>query len=299
LKRIYLPTLTVFVVPSLLINNFSTFLTFKLGTLAPTFMYFGALYAALKYYKYLTTSTIPKSTLVQTLRLTDSTLLINDKINLNLNSSRIHLIDGDFRRESLYVIHDTANKTYVMPLNKNCTANVKALNNLIHSKSGYEEYSIKDVLALGNDKLIDTNKTKTMKNELDTLARINLLHSRQVDLLNLSVRELHEKLNSLPDSEVKEYLENVGKGLTSNQLSLETNLVAVENLLTSFGIEREEAVAMTQSLRRKFSINNVNDLATMSKENLRDSFNDSVSKSNLNFNALYKNIETFFESLNK
>jgi hypothetical protein len=290
----------VFFVPSLLIYKYSPFIAFHLGSFGPSLLFLGAAYAAVKRYNWLTASSIlPGSTLVKSLRLTDSTLLINDKINLNVNSAKINLVEGDFRRESLYVIRDNSNKAYVMPLNKNSVANVKALNSLVNSKPGHEEYSIRDVLALGQKKLIDTNKTKTIKSELDSIARINLLHSRNVDLVNLSVTELHQKLNSIPDSEVNEYLENVSKGLTSAQVPLETNLVAVENLLTSFGIDRDEAVSMTQSLRRRFAINSLNDLSTMSKENLKDCFNESVTKSNLKFDALYKCIQTFCESLSK
>jgi hypothetical protein len=54
---------------------------------------------------------------------------------------------------------------------------------------------------------------------------------------------------------------------------------------------------MTQLLRKKYLITGVSDLSTISKVEIRQAFNESAIKSEVNFDEFYKKINTFFQSI--
>lgn len=278
-------------------------LSHALGAFSPYILLSGFLYASLKRHKWLTAgSKIQGAKLVTSLRLTESSLIVvsgRGSTTLNLSSTKIQLVENDVRRDSYYIIKDSMNhNAFIMPIDGKAIFDHKALNMISTFKSTYDKYDIKNVLALGSHKLIDINKNKTIRNELDIVARINMLSSRQIELTNLTYEGLYDVLYSIPDSEVNQYLENVKNGITSVPED-GLNFAAVENLITSFGINRQEAIAMTVSLKKRYAIGSFSDVAYLNKDELKDSFNESVIESEVKFENFYTSIQVFFESLNK
>jgi hypothetical protein len=286
-----------------LINYYSAGLVYTLGTSSPLLLSLAAIYAGAKRAQWLRAgdSIIKGSTLVKKMYFKGNTLEIesfNKKIHtLDFSQATIKKVDNDARRESYYLVKDYQHNTlFVLPIVQDSLVNQKYLDWFVSLRNPNSEYSIRHVLMQGNKKVIDLNKGKYIKSEIETLARINLVSQKGVDLSILSTEEIHQAIGSVSDSEVSEYLKNTNTKLSEvNTPSLESNLVSVENLLNSFGVAKEEAVKMTKYLRDNFKINNVKDLSYLKGSELEDAFSECVKSSDVAFKNLKTNVDAFFK----
>lgn len=287
----------------LLLNIYSAPLVHLFGASSPFFFSLGFVYAGLKRMQWLRGGDrlIKGSTLVKKLTLKGDSLVVEDfkkkTHTLSLSTAQIHRIDSEARREVYYIIKDAFNTPkFILPISESALADEKTLNWFAQLKKANEEYSIRHLLSLGDKKSIDINRSKNLNNEIETLARMNILSSQGVELSTLSATELNKKLGSVSDIQVHEYLSSAKEQLPRGN-TLESGLVAVENLLTSFGIVQEEAVKMTRYLRDNFKINGVKDLGNLTSEELSDAHSETVRISEVPFTNLQRSFDSFFGSL--
>jgi hypothetical protein len=294
-------------VPSVLTLKYSLVISNAFGALSPHLLFLAAFYAGVKRHQWLTAgSKLKGAKLVKSLKVKGDNIIIKtfnlygfSEKSFSLESIQIQLIENDLRRESYYVVRDlNSTSMYVMLIDEKSVIDVKSINNLSNLKKFNHEFNIRNVLMNRNPKIIDFSKTKIIRNEIDTLARMNLL-IKYNDISKLSIDEVHKKLNSIPDKEINEFLENTSKSIGSSLPSIESSLVGLENLLLSLGIIREEAVSMTQLLRKSFSINGISDLSRITQDDLRTAFEACISKSQITFDDLTTKIQIFFQSLEK
>ncbi len=215
-------------------------------------------------------------------------------VTFNLSSVTLHKIENGIRTEGYYLIKDIyGDSKYILPIVEGANVDQKTLGYLADLRRSNDDYSIGRVL--NGDKLIDTQKGVSLRNEIDTLARMNLLSSQGVELSTLSAEEAQRRINSVSDEDLAKYLEDIKSTKLTKGNTLESNLVAVQNLLTSFGIELKEAEKMTKYLRENYKINEVRDLKHLSQDELEEAFSESVCKSQVTFEDLSTNIVTFFK----
>ena len=298
----------IFGVPSVLATKYALHLQLLFGSIAPQVVILGSLYLAANRYKWLTSSSFIKDgNIARKVSLEDQDTLVIEsmqmfsmkKYKLNLNSVQIRYVENELRRETYYLIRDlNSKKTFILPLDDKAVADRKFFNWLSTAKKD-DAYSITSTLSKGVN-LIDLSANKGMQNEIDNLARLNLvaeLHP-SLDLSTLTPKELHEKINLIPDSQVKEYLERVKNQVESKQpLTIETSLVEVENFLISIGFFREEAINITKHLRKNLKISAISDLKNLSRNELSESLQNNSSKSNPELDLLLKEIQLFFRKI--
>jgi len=275
-----------------------------LGTYAPHLLILGSFYAGLRRYQWLTRGNriVKGSQLVTSLRLNGDNLEVvsypsNSRHVLSLSSTSVVRVENDARTEVYYLLRNSENETkFILPVDTNAVVNQKFLDLFNLLRNPNDNYSIKQILLKGDKKLIDSQRHKSLRSEIDNMARINILTARGQDVTTLNSADLSERLYSIPDSEVADYLNSVRQGLSSNVSSLESQLVAVENLLSSFGVSREEATALTHFLRDNYRITSVNDLATLSREELSQAHFKTVRSSGVSFEDLRTNLEAFLKT---
>jgi len=284
-------------------NVYSAPIVQLLGASSPLLFSFVAVYAGLKRMQWLRGGDrlLKGSTLVKKLTLNGDFLLVEDfnkkTHNLSLSSSNIYRIDNDIRREIYYIIKDSFNSPkFILPITEDASADEKSLSWFSQIKKNNEEYSIRHVLSQGQSKIIDTNKNKNLKSEIDTFARMNILSSKGAQLSTLTLLELQQKLGQVADIEVREYLNQVD-GRFPQHSPIQSNLQSVENLLVSFGINQVEAIKMTKYLRESFRISRVNDLANLSSQEISDAYSETVRNSEIDYKSFKRSLDTFFESL--
>lgn len=298
----------IFAVPSILTYKYKLLVINVLGGFAPSLIYAGAFYAALKSNKMLSAgSSIQGSKLVKSLRLNGSILEINSSNfmgsqvhRLSLSSTTIEFIGHEYRKEAYYAIKDAFNKNiFIMPVDENSIIDHKTIGMLGQLKNETDEYSIKGVLTKGNQKLINFTMTASMRREIEQMARIQLLGKKEGDIAKLNPNELTEKLNSISDREVSDYLNGLKSEMESSIPSIESSLVSVENLFTSFGLSSEKAASVTQYLRQNYQISGVGDIASLSRNELKRAFNEAASNSKVDLKTFILSIEAFFNNLTK
>jgi hypothetical protein len=287
----------------LLLNLYSAPIVHVFGVTSPLLFSLVAVYAGLKRMQWLRGGDrlLKGSVLVKKLSLNGETILVEDfnkkTHSLSLSSSNIYRIDNDVRREIYYIIKDAFNSPkFILPVTEDALADEKSLSWFSHIKKNNDEYSIKQVLSKGNAKSIDIHKTKNVKSDIDTLARMNILSNKEAQLSTLTPLELQQKLGLVRDSEVREYLNQV-QGSFLQDSPIESNLQSVENILVSFGINQEEAVKMTKYLRENYRISSVNDLAHLSSQELIDAHSETVRNSEVDFKSFKRSLDSFFGSL--
>jgi hypothetical protein len=205
-------------------------------------------------------------------------------------------------KETYYVIQDIVNKRiFTFPVNENTFIDRKLLDWLA-SKQHVEEYDISSILQKGEAKLIDLagNKFKNISNDLDTLARIQILSTKiqpGIDLSTLTSRELYNKISNIPDGEISEYLNGIKNTLTSSVQSTESMLVEIENFLTHFGVERNSAVTLTKYLSKNLNVHKVHELYNLSLEEITYALK--ATGVGISPEALKMEIDTFFSTLKK
>lgn len=300
--------LFIFGIPSVLATKYALHLQLLFGSLTPQMVILGSLYLAASRYKWLTSSSFIKDgNIARKVSIEDNDTLVIEsmqrfsmkKNKLNLNSVQIHYVENELRRETYYLIRDlNSKKTFILPLDDKAVADRKFINWLTTAKKD-DSYSITSTLSKGIN-LIDLSANKGMQNEIDSFARLNLvaeLHPT-LDLSTLTPKELHEKINLIPDSQVREYLERVKYQVESKQpLTIETSLVEVEKFLSSIGFITEEAVNITKHLRRNFKISSVSDLKNLSTNELSASLQSNSSRSNIELDSMLKEIQLFFRKI--
>jgi hypothetical protein len=300
--------LFIFGVPSVLATKYALHLQLLFGSLTPQLVILGSLYLAASRYKWLTSSSFIKDgNIARKVSLEDQDTLVIESMQmfsmkqykLNLNSVQIRYVENELRRETYYLIRDlNSKKTFILPLDDKAVADRKFINWLSTAKRD-DAYSITSTLSKGVN-LIDLSANKEMQNEIDNFARLNLvteLHP-SLDLSTLTPKELHEIINLIPDSQVKEYLERVKNQVESTQpLTIETSLVEVENFLISIGFIREEAINITKHLRKNLKISAVSDLKNLSRNELSESLQSNSSKSNVELDLMLKEIQLFFRKI--
>jgi hypothetical protein len=214
----------------------------------------------------------------------------------NLNSVKIQFVENAVRRESFYLIKDLGSKkTFILPLHDKAVADRKFINWLSTAKND-DKYSIGSTLSKGNN-LIDLYANRRISNEIDNFARLNLLAELNpgLDMSTLTSNELHEKLNTISDNQVKEYLERVRNNIQSGQpAAIETSLVEIENFLVSQGLSNDEAVNTTKYLRKHLRISALSELKNLSKIEVIEALEKNTQKTKSECDALFKEIRLFF-----
>jgi hypothetical protein len=295
--------LLIFGVPSALTMKYSLLLKLLLGTSTPLIVVVGSLYAAACRYTWLTSNSyIKDGNIAKKVSLEGNSLKIESlelfsmkAYTLDLNSVKIHFVENEARRETYYLIRDVnSNKTFILPLDDKAVADRKLLNWLSTAKSE-DNYSISSTISKGNT-LINLQAHRGVKSEIDKYARLHLLSQLNpgLDLSTLTSIELHEKLNSISDIEVKNHLERVNNQVESLKPAIESALVEVENFLVSLGLSSEEAVNTTKYLRKNLRIEGVSDLKNLSTNELTEALDKNSKKSSSELDLLIKEIQLFF-----
>jgi hypothetical protein len=282
-------------------------LHFKLlfGTSTPLLIVLGSLYAAATRYKWLTSNSymrdgnIAKRVSLEgnSLKIESMELFSMKKHTLDLHSVKINLIENEARREAYYLIRDVnSKKTFILPLDDKAVADRKLINWISTAKTE-DNYSIKSTLTKGNT-LINLEAHRGVRSEIDKFARLHLLSELNpgLDLSTLSPNELHEKLNTISDNEVKDYLERVNSQVESRKPAIETALVEVENFLVSLELSSEEAVNTTKYLRKNLRIEGVSDLKNLSISELTEALQNNSQKTKSELDLLLKEIQLFFKN---
>lgn len=294
----------IFGVPSTLAMKYSLHLKLLFGTSTPLIVVLGSLYAAACRYKWLTSNSYIKDGNIakkvslegNSLKIESLELFAMKTYTLDINSVKIHLFENEARRETYYLIRDVnSKKTFILPLDDKAVADRKLLN-WISTAKAEDNYSILSTIAKGNT-LINLQAHKRLKSEIDNYARLHLLSQLNpgLDLSTLTSNELHEKLNTISDTEVRDYLERVNNQVESVKPAIESALVEVENFLVSLGLSSEEAVNTTKYLRKNLRIEGVSDLRNLSTNELTEAVNKNSKKSGTELDLLVKEIQLFFK----
>jgi hypothetical protein len=285
-------------------SNYSLYLQLILGSSAPSLIILGSAYLAARRYKWLTSSSyITDGHIAKKVTVENSNTLVIESLEirkrtyrLNLNSVKIQLVENACRREPFYLIKDlSSNKSFILPLDDKAVADRKLINWLSQEKKD-DKYSIASTLSKGNH-LIDISANGRISNEIDNYARLNLLAelNKGLDLSTLTPNELHEKLNTISDNQVREYLDRIRSEVHSKQpAAIETSLVEIENFLASHGLSNDEAVNTTKYLRKHLRISNVTDLQSLSRNEVFEALEKNTQKSRSELDALLKEIQLFF-----
>ncbi len=282
-----------------------------LGALSPYALTAGFLYAAMLRHKWLTAgSKLQGASLVRSLKLSGDNLILNTFTALNtsksqtldLFSTRIKLVESDARKDSYYLIQDVEGNSYIMPLDENAIADYKLLNYLSCSKMmNTTDYNITNLLISGKNQ-IDITRNNSITNDVDNLARINILAAKGVGMSDMTMAELQTSINSIPDSEVTEYLERMKNSIQSDNNSMNSvNSVnkQIEQLFITFGLNRNDAVNFASEIRKRCEINELSQLGKVSKEEFEMVFDDVCEESEIGVDEVYRKVKVFFESLNK
>lgn len=294
----------IFWVPTVAATNYSLYLQLLLGSSAPSLIIIGSAYLAARRYKWLTSSSyLADGHIAKKVTLEDQNTIVIESFEirkrtyrLDINSVKIQLVENACRRESFYLIKDTGSKkSFILPLEDKAVVDRKLINWLNTSKKD-DKYSIASTLSKGNS-LIDISANRKISNEIDSFARLNLLAelNPELDLSILTPNELHEKLNSISDIQVKDYLDRVKSQVDGNQpAAIEASLVEIENFLATHGLTNEEAVNTTKYLRKNLRISNVVDLKNLTKDEVSEAIEKNTKRTISEVDVLFKEIQLFF-----
>jgi hypothetical protein len=153
---------------------------------------------------------------------------------------------------------------------------------LNNNKLSGGKYDISGIV-LGRKHISD----KDLSSELDTLARINLLN---VPTGNLTPSELKFHLNSIPDSAVSEYLDQLRNQFAGEQTN---SFAELSRFLSTLGANSE----LASYIKTNFNINTVDGLKNITKDQLANAFNSVDSAGN--FDNFYSKFNSFFSTYNK
>jgi hypothetical protein len=284
----------------LLTINYKASIVHFLGGSAPYIFGFAAIYAGLKRRAWLRASRMVS----EVNQVVEKLLLNGDKLTVitnrgrtqktwNLSQISFKKVEHSARTDSFYLIQDIyGDSKYILPIVDGANVNMKVLNWLGDLRRANDDYSIGRVLTEG--KFIDTRRTISIRKEIDTLARLNYLSSQGIELSTLTPQEIKNRVDSLSDQEISNYLEEINSLKLTHVPSLESNLMAVQNLLRSFGLEQVEAEKMTAYLREHYKISQVGDLKHLSAMELEEAFSESAN-SQENFEDFRNKLSLFFK----
>lgn len=179
-----------------------------------------------------------------------------------------------------------------MPLGEDGIADSKLINYLTkNSNKQNENYDIGSLLIKGT-KHIDVNKHKYINEDIQHLARVKLFADKNphIQLKGLPKSELKERISTITDQEVKDYVETLRNNIDGSR----TNLEDVERLFTAEGLNGEEAKRLTSVLNTQFHIESIENLKSLSEEELKEAFLTTVRSKNISFHDFNKNINSFY-----
>ncbi len=284
----------------LLTMNYKASIVHVLGASSPYILCLAAIYAGVK-----RSAWIRASKQVSNINQVVEKLLLNgDKITIITNRGKTQKtmslsqitfskVENNVRTDSYYLIKDVyGNSKYILPIVEEAIADMKILNWLGDIRRANDEYSIERVLSEG--KFIDTERSISIRKEIDTLARLNFLSSQGIELSTLSPEEIKNKIDSLSDLEISKYLEELTSSRLAQVQSIMSNELAVQNLLRSFGLQEVEAQQMTKYLRENYKLAQVRELRHLSVAELEEAFLESVN-SQVNFEEFRNKLANFFK----
>jgi hypothetical protein len=299
-----------FAIPSYLSWKYALSLKIALSPSAPLLIGLASIFAGVKRYQYLTSASNYKgASVVQRLLFNgESQLQITSftiygtlqTTNLNVSQTNIQLVETSCKGENYYLIRDQKDKVlFILPLSEGTLIDRRLVEWINRSKTKvHEDYDITNILLNSPSKLIDTNKSSNVKNNIENLARIHLLSrlNTSQDISTLTDQELIQRINTISDRDVNEFLVEI-KGNVSEKTNIETQLVQVENLLVSAGLNREDATKFTKFVRNNYRISKLSELKHLSDSELNEAFHETVTSSNVDYEDMRKYLDAYLNSL--
>lgn len=183
-----------------------------------------------------------------------------------------------------------------MPLDERSVVDHRLLGWLNLTKGRTEDrYDIGHLLLKGQNKL-DLHHDKHLSENIENLARIKLFSEQfpDIEIRTLPKKEILQKLSTITDEQVHNYIEDLRTRSSNNQEAQSTPLIDVETVLVAEGIEREEAQRLAEYLNKNYNINTVSGLRHLKEHELNAAFSETVRRSKINFSDFNRKLNSIF-----